>query len=144
MQNVNIRVVSTASDGSSKPMTTENKYTGTLTEKNGKYYCLYEENEGSGLEGTKTTIKWEQNRVILIRSGAINHRQEFCVGLEDHSLYKTPYLEIPLLTETKYLNTYFLGGCWCLEMEYSLKHSGELYGDMKILIEIREAQVSGH
>lgn len=144
MKNVQIRVVSTTSDGVNKPQTSENKYIGTMAEKNGKYYCFYDEEKGSGLEGTKTTIKWDQERVVLIRSGSLNHRQEFSEGMKNYSTYQTPYMEIPLVTDTKYLNTYFLNGAWCLEMEYSLQHSGETYGDMKIFIEIREEIISGH
>lgn len=144
MSKVQVRVISTTSDNVNKPETSENKYIGNLVEKNGKYYCVYEEEKGSGLEGTKTTIKWDQERVILLRSGSLNHRQEFCEGFKDYSVYQTPYIEIPLITETKYLHTYFLNGAWCLEMEYSLEHSGATYGDMKIFIEIREEVIRGH
>ncbi|MDO4177692.1 MAG: DUF1934 domain-containing protein [Phascolarctobacterium sp.] len=144
MQNVQIRVVSTVTDDVNNTLTSENIYKGTMTEKNGKYYCMYEEEKGSDLEGTKTTIKWDQEHVILLRCGSLNHRQEFCEGLRDASIYQTPYMEIPIVTDTKFLHTYFFNGAWCLEMEYALEHSGARYGDMKIFIEIREEIVRGH
>lgn len=124
--------------------TTEHNYQGTMTEKNGKYYAFYEENAESGLEGTKTTLKWDNERIIILRNGLLDHRQEFCRGYVDKSIYVTPYLKIPLETNTSYLYTYFRNGIWYLEIEYTLAHDGQFYGDMKILIEIEEDIISGH
>lgn len=143
MKPVKVRVVSVVKDESGV-QTTEHKYSGSLAEKNGKNYVFYDENAESGLEGTKTTLKWDQERVIIIRSGTLDHRQEFFRGYIDKSIYKTPYLKIPLETSTTYLYNYFRDGVWHLEIEYTLAHDGQLYGDMKILIEIEEDITGGH
>lgn len=142
MQPVKIRILSTTEHDAA--LTTEQKYTGLMTEKNGRHYVMYREDEQSGLENTKTTLKWDAERVIILRSGGVDHRQEFCRGLMDKSLYKTPYLEISLTTVTKYLYTYFRDGVWRLEMEYTLYHGDKPYGEMKILIEIEEDTQVGH
>lgn len=138
MEPVRIRIVSSTREKGSADQVTEQRYKGVLTEKAGKCYVIYEEDAQSGLEGTKTTVKWDQERVIILRNGSVSHRQEFCKGLADNSVYVTPYMKIPLTTETSYLYTSFREGIWRLEIEYTLYHGGEPYGDMKILIEIEE------
>ena len=144
MKPVKIRIVSAVQDENGKQQPSEQICFGRMAEKNGTNYVFYEESEVTGLEGTKTTIKWNDERIIILRSGTLDHRQEFCEGLVDKSLYQTPYLKIPLETATKYLYTGFRKGVWNLEIEYSLSHSGQPYGDMKILIEIEEDTKGGH
>ena len=136
MEPVKIRIFSMIKDDSGESQTTEQMYTGTMTERSGKYYVMYHEDAQSGLEGTKTTLKWDQNRVIIMRSGTVDHRQEFLQDYKDKSVYRTPYMEIPLLTHTSYLYTYFRKGKWHLEIEYTLYHGDTPYGEMKLLIEI--------
>ena len=120
MEPVKIRIFSMIKDETGESQTTEQRYSGTMTERSGKYYVMYHEDAQSGLEGTKTTVKWDQNRVIIMRNGAVDHRQEFAKGYKDKSIYRTPYLEIPLLTHTRYLYNYFRKGKWHLELEYTL------------------------
>lgn len=144
MKPVKIRIISSVKDENGKQQPSEQICFGRMAEKNGTNYVFYEESEVTGLEGTKTTIKWNDERIIILRSGTLDHRQEFCQGLVDKSLYQTPYLKIPLETATKYLYTGFRKGVWDLEIEYSLSHSGQPYGDMKILIEIEEDTKGGH
>lgn len=138
MQPVKIRILSTTSEAGSEAQSTEQKYRGQMTERGGKYYVMYSEDEQSGLDNTKTTLKWDDERVIVMRSGSVDHRQEFCRGYVDKSVYHTPYMKIPLTTETTYLYTYFRDGSWHLEIEYTLYHDDKPYGEMKILIEIEE------
>ena len=144
MKPVKIRIISSVKDENGRQQPSELICFGRMAEKNGTNYVFYEESEVTGLEGTKTTIKWNDERIIILRSGTLDHRQEFCQGLVDKSLYQTPYLKIPLETATKYLYTGFRKGVWNLEIEYSLSHSGQPYGDMKILIEIEEDTKGGH
>lgn len=144
MKPVKIRIMSSVKDENGRQQPSEQICFGRMAEKNGTNYVFYEESEVTGLEGTKTTIKWNDERIIILRSGTLDHRQEFCQGLVDKSLYQTPYLKIPLETATKYLYTGFRKGVWNLEIEYSLSHSGQPYGDMKILIEIEEDTKGGH
>ena len=144
MKPVKIRIISSVKDENGRQQPSEQICFGRMAEKNGTNYVFYEESEVTGLEGTKTTIKWNDERIIILRSGTLDHRQEFCQGLVDKSLYQTPYLKIPLETATKYLYTGFRKGVCNLEIEYSLSHSGQPYGDMKILIEIEEDTKGGH
>lgn len=134
MKPVKVHIVSRNKGDESQ--TIEHHYSGQFAEKQGKNYVIYAENEQSGLEGTKTTIKWDQERILILRNGSVQHRQEFARGLIDHSVYLTPYLKIPLKTETRYIYTYFRKGVWHLEIEYNLYHDDALYGEIQILVEI--------
>ena len=60
----------------------------------------------SCLAGTKTTIKWDYERVIILRSGTVDCRQEFAGGLVSESMYRTPYLALPMRLTTEYLYVY--------------------------------------
>ena len=84
----------------------------------------------------KLQLNGNTDDVLILRNGSVQHRQEFAKGLVDHSVYLTPYLKIPLKTETSYIYTYFRKGIWYLEIEYTLYHDDALYGEMQILIEI--------
>ena len=110
MKPVKIRIISSVKDENGRQQPSEQICFGRMAEKNGTNYVFYEESEVTGLEGTKTTIKWNDERIIILRSGTLDHRQEFCQGLVDKSLYQTPYLKIPLETATKYLYTGFRKG----------------------------------
>lgn len=134
MKPVKVRIISRNKGDESQ--TIEQNYRGQFAEKLGKNYLIYEEDGQSGLEGTKTTVKWEQDHVLILRTGSVQHRQEFAKGLVDHSVYLTPYLKIPLRTETSYVYTYFRKGIWHIEIEYTIYHDDAPYGEMQILIEI--------
>lgn len=63
MKPVKVRIVSRNKGDESQ--TIEHHYSGQFAEKQGKNYVIYAENEQSGLEGTKTTIKWDQERILI-------------------------------------------------------------------------------
>lgn len=64
MDAVKIRIYSLSKDASGEGQSTEQNYTGTMAERAGKYYVMYNEDAQSGLEGTKTTLKWDQ--IVLL------------------------------------------------------------------------------
>ena len=67
MQPVKIHIYS-QSHSSAGTENIETTAYGRLAEKNNKYYVFYDESEAAGLAGTKTTIKWDYERVIILRS----------------------------------------------------------------------------
>lgn len=95
MQPVKIHIYS-QSHSSAGTENIETTAYGRLAEKNNKYYVFYDESEAAGLAGTKTTIKWDYERVIILRSGTVGCRQEFAGGLVSESMYRTPYLALPM------------------------------------------------
>ena len=143
MKPVKIRIVSITKDNNGEQQTEHISF-GQLYEKNGKCYAMYEESAVTGMEGARTTLKWDDERLVILRSGSLDHRQEFCRGLVDKSVYKTPYMDIPLETATTYYYSYFRGGVWHIDLEYTLSHGYDPYGEMKIMIEIEEDKKGGH
>ncbi len=117
---------------------------GKLAEKNGKYYAMYDEDENTGLAGTKTTIKWDHNSVVVIRNGALEHRQEFVMGRVEKNVYITTGLEIPMITETKYLYVRQRENIWFLEIEYEILYGEDERNEIKMMIEIEEAEQGGY
>ena len=111
---------------------------GQMTELSGKHYVVYDENAVTGLEGTKTTIKWDEKRIVIIRYGQLEHRQEFAQGLVDNSLYKTPYMVIPVVARTKSLDVAFENSIWKLHVEYSTEIGGDTPNDICLEIAIEE------
>ena len=113
-------------------------FSGQMTERGGKYYVVYDENAVTGLEGTKTTIKWDEKRIVIIRYGQLEHRQEFAPGLIDNSLYKTPYMVIPVVARTKSMDVACENGIWKLHVEYSAEIGGDTSNDICLEIAIEE------
>ena len=111
---------------------------GQMTELSGKHYVVYDENAVTGLEGTKTTIKWDEKRIVIIRYGQLEHRQEFAQGLVDNSLYKTPYMVIPVVARTKSMDVAFENSTWKLHVEYSTEIGGDTPNDICLEIAIEE------
>lgn len=111
---------------------------GRMTEKNNKFYAFYEESEASGMAGTKTTIKWDYDRVIILRGGTVDCRQEFALGLVNESIYQTPYLTLPMRLVTEYLDVCCRDKVWHIELEYALEICGEPHSKMKLKLEIEE------
>lgn len=64
------------------------------------YYIVYEETRISGMEGTTTTLRIENENVSLTRFGTINSTLKFSNGYEDISLYKTPHGVLELTVKT--------------------------------------------
>lgn len=69
---------------------------GKFSEKNGKYYVIYEESELTGFEDTTTTIKISAQDITMTRSGKYNSKMIFRPGEKRLCSYETPYGTIPV------------------------------------------------
>ena len=69
---------------------------GKFSEKNGKYYVIYEESELTGFEDTTTTIKISAQDITMTRSGKYNSKMIFRPGEKRLCSYETPYGAIPV------------------------------------------------
>lgn len=136
MQKAKLHIISktTDKDGASN---LEQRVVGELAEKDGSYYFFYEET-AEGMQGTKTTLKWGQDFLIINRSGTIENRQEFREGQRCQSVYKTPYLQIPLVSNTKKLQIETKGIKHHLDVVYDLQYGEEPYGKMEIVMDLEE------
>lgn len=136
MQAVKIHIRSEACDNQDTAKM-EQWAEGELAEREGKFYCIYEET-AEGLEGTKTTLKWDDSSLVINRSGAVSCRQEFKTGYVCQSVYQTAYLKMALSTETVYLCTDRQEGRHSISVEYKLAQEGQFTGRFRVLIEVEE------
>ena len=140
MRPAKITIISHAQTADSD--TTTSTVWGQLAERGGKYYAMYEEPASSGLEGTKTTLKWDANSIIVLRTGLLKHRQELRVGLIDESLYQTPYLTISIKTVTSTLQVFLSPQGWHLSVAYRMEVGGDEPREICLDILIEEDKTS--
>ena len=69
---------------------------GKFSEKNGKFYVIYEESEMTGFAGTTTTIKITDQEITMTRNGKYNSKMVFRMGDKRLCNYETPYGIIPV------------------------------------------------
>ena len=77
---------------------------GLFYEKDGKFYIVYDETEISGMQGTKTTIKVEEDQFTLIRKGTTNTKMLFKEKHNDFIMYQTPHGMLQLAINIKKLS----------------------------------------
>ncbi|MEA5091681.1 hypothetical protein SDC9_40079 [bioreactor metagenome] len=117
---------------------------GKMAKRVDKYYAVYEETSLTGMEGTKTTIKWDEHSVTILRTGTYNNRQEYIVGYPCESVYTTPYLTIPIKSTTNVVEIKKNRKMWNLHVEYELEVGQEANGSVILDIEIEEDVSSEH
>jgi uncharacterized beta-barrel protein YwiB (DUF1934 family) len=67
------------------------------------YYAVYEETEISGMKGTTTTLRIDDEKFTLIRTGTTNTEMKFKKYVRDLTLYNTPNGALDLTVDTKEL-----------------------------------------
>lgn len=73
---------------------------GVFTEDDGLLRYTYQESEGSGMEGTETTVQVEGDEVSIIRLGAVTSILQFELGKRNVSMYGTPHGDIAMGLQT--------------------------------------------
>ncbi|HWR40094.1 MAG TPA: DUF1934 domain-containing protein [Patescibacteria group bacterium] len=99
-QNVLVTVEGLQRDGDGEENRIELFTTGRYYNKNGVRYVSYDETEVSGMEGALTVLKLYPQRVVLLRMGKIQQKQEFIPDHKSHSLYVTPYGTMDMAVDT--------------------------------------------
>ena len=78
---------------------------GTYTFSDSACEFTYMESELTGLEGTKTTFKVDNEKVLLTREGSLNSQMMFEKGKKHFFLYETPYGSATMGVKTHKLKT---------------------------------------
>lgn len=79
-------------------LTTEGQY----TFKKDHLYLVYQESELSGMKGTTTTLKLQEDGVVSLRRyGVSNMDMVFTEGKRFKTMYHTPYGDVPMEILTK-------------------------------------------
>ncbi|MBO5158224.1 MAG: DUF1934 domain-containing protein [Lachnospiraceae bacterium] len=104
--------------------------------KNGKHYVVYDEMI-EGLEGAvKSTIKFTENQVELLRSGMASTRMVFQPGHENMVIYQTPMGPLSISLYTEEIVSEIGEERIKLEIEYSLKTEGIVVSESTVNIEV--------
>lgn len=104
--------------------------------KNGKHYVVYDE-VLEGLEGTvKSTIKFTDEMVELIRNGPASTRMVFQPGHEHMAIYQTPMGPLSISLYTEDLTMEISEEQMELKIDYSLKTEGIVVSESTVNIKI--------
>lgn len=90
-----------------------------------RYEVSYEESEISGMEGTTTTVKIEDDKVILERKGTTESLIVFENEGSHVSLYNTPYGMLELVTNTKALEVDVDDNGGNVKIDYEIAIAGQ-------------------
>ena len=113
---------------------------GTLYEKGTAYYLLYEEANETGLGKTKTTVKFEPDRVSVIRSGESNSHLVFEERKKHISYYDMGFGSLCVGVSTHALKKEIGPGGGFAEIRYSMEINNALAGENKLSITVRPTQ----
>ncbi|MCB2289206.1 DUF1934 domain-containing protein [Clostridium sp. CS001] len=100
-KNAIISVVSRQNDSEDEDDIIEVVTPGKFYKEDNSYYAVYEETEISGMKGTTTTLKIDEERFTLIRTGTTNTEMKFKKDARDLTLYNTPHGGLDLTVDTK-------------------------------------------
>ncbi len=102
-KNAIISVVSKQADNEDDGEAIEVVTPGKFYKEDDCYYAVYEETEISGMKGTTTTLKIDEEKFTLIRIGTTNTEMKFKKYVRDLTLYNTPHGALDLTVDTKEL-----------------------------------------
>ncbi|OEF99864.1 hypothetical protein BHF71_01430 [Vulcanibacillus modesticaldus] len=140
---VNIRIKSKIVYDNGEKETINEKYTGTIFEKNSAYYLRYQENSEQQFGKTWTIVKWNKFglplELSIIRQGDITMNQVFREGYQHRSHYRSPYgkMEIEVYTQKlSFQNKATTGGE--ILLEYEMKANNQFIGRYQLEIDYLE------
>lgn len=126
---------SQSEDGKEEPISVVTP--GLFYIKNETYYVRYEETEISGMDGTTTTLKIKPDSLIMIRKGTTNAKMEFKKGLDNVSMYDTPYGTLQITTHTKVADICVNEEGGSVHIEYDMDISGQKIPRTTLDVEIK-------
>ena len=144
MINVIVTIVGTQRDAQGDETRIELITAGHYYEKNDVQYIVYNDSEGSGLEGTKTMLKVYDQYVVLVRVGSVKCQQEFRLGVKSHSTYATPYVTMDMGILTQEIELAFDSMAKSIHIRYELEINGQWQSTNTLSISVQEENKSGY
>lgn len=148
LRNVIVAVRGTQKDISGQEEKIELVTVGRYSRKNDTDYILYEESEISGMEDTTTTLKITTDRVVMLRRGRVEHKQEFIAGQKTESIYHTPYgaLGVGIMTQNLVATAYQAdtNEQQVAYIRYELEIEGQWQSTNTLSITVREEESHGY
>jgi uncharacterized beta-barrel protein YwiB (DUF1934 family) len=102
-KNAIISVVSKQVDSKDEDDIIEVVTPGEFYKEDNSYYAVYEETEISGMKGTTTTLRIDEENFTLTRTGTTTTEMKFKKDERDLTLYNTPHGALDLTVDTKEL-----------------------------------------
>lgn len=140
-KNVKIKVISTICPIEGDEETYELWLQGVWLKKNGKMYLRYEEIIED--QTIRTTVKMNNDDVLILRSGAVNMRLPFSTECKQNGHYDTMYGTLPLQTKTYHLGFEHVDEdniSGRFNVQYDLIISGQSVGHYTLEIQYTEGQ----
>ncbi len=104
--------------------------------KNGKHYVLFEE-VMEGIDGKiKSTLKFQEDKVELIRNGAASVHMVFQKDEEHQMLYQTPMGPLPISLYTDEIVMDIHDFPMDLEIHYSLRAQGQMISESTLHLNV--------
>ena len=104
--------------------------------KNGKHYVLYDE-VMEGVDGViKSTLKFTEDQVELLRNGAASTRMIFIKGQEHMTVYQTPMGPLSISLYTEDIISDLREEAMNVEIHYSLKTEGIVLTESTVRLNI--------
>lgn len=116
---------------------------GTLYKKGSAYYIEYEESVISGLEGTKTLIMVEDDRISLERTGAHESHFVFEKGRKFVNYYETPFGNLQMGIYPTKIDSKMDDKEGKLDLKYQLDISGKYAGSNELMVSYQENGPNG-
>ncbi len=117
-------------------MMTDGKY----EHRNGVSVLSYKESELTGLEGTETTIKVEDGRITMTRSGAVTTQMIFAEGEKHYFAYETPFGAITMGLDTSRVNSTLGKNGGDINLRYALNVDNAPLSKNEFKIKVREVR----
>ena len=116
---------------------------GKYQHENGVSILTYMESELTGLEGTRTTIKVERDRVTMTRDGAVTSQMVFVEGEKHYFAYETPYGAVTMGLDTACIHANLGKHGGDIKLRYALNVDSTPLSRNEFKINIREVRSNG-
>ena len=138
MKNIKIKVVGSQSRYSKKEEKIELLTDASFDKKDDCYIIIYDESDLTGMEGSKTKLKAEKDKLIMTKFGTVSSNIEFIVGKRYNTGYLTSLglIDMEILT-TKYETLITDEGVGNIDIEYKVNLSGFEESLNKLHIELK-------
>ena len=116
--------------------TLETEAGGRYAFRSGRHYVRYEETGLAEAGKVFTTLKFNEEKLTILRHGAMEQTMEFMLGKESRSLYPTPLGNLSLALQTEFFGLDLSSEVKKLRVEYSLALEGVPQSRNSLYIEI--------
>lgn len=112
---------------------------GKLYKKANNYYIIYKESDVTGMKGTTTTLKAEENRVTLNRTGTSEGKQVFECGIYNCGRFSSQYGVLVFGVHPKVVEVNLTDEGGRINLEYELEIEGEKISYNSLVLIVKEA-----